>query len=143
MQELGKEDGIEYDFGGDEVANTLHAHRVSQFLQDKYSPEHALAALSFLYEQYFSQREHPSSASTLVTACLAAGLSQHDADALVHDEGNYLRQMKAAIQEQAGNGVDSVPYVVFEGKRRKFTLVGAKSGEEYGKVLGQVVKEAG
>jgi len=61
MQELGKEDGIEFDFGGGEVANTLHAHQVLQYLQDKHSPQQALAALSSLYEQYFSQRTHPSS----------------------------------------------------------------------------------
>ena len=61
----------------------------------------------------------------------------------MNDEERYLREAKAAIQGQAMNDVDSVPYVVFEGKRRNFTLVGAKSVEEYGKVLGQVVKEAG
>jgi predicted DsbA family dithiol-disulfide isomerase len=47
-----------------------------------------------------------------------------------------------AIREQAGNGVDSVPYIVFEGKRRDFTLIGAKEVGEYVKTLEQVVKEA-
>jgi hypothetical protein len=32
--------------------------------------------------------------------------------------------------------------VIFEGKRRDFTLVGAKEVEEYEKVLGQVAKES-
>jgi predicted DsbA family dithiol-disulfide isomerase len=52
-----------------------------------------------------------------------------------------LRETKAAIQEQAGNGVDSVPYVIFEGRKRDFTLIGAKSVAEYEKALGQVAKE--
>ncbi len=47
------------------------------------------------------------------------------------------------IREQAGNGIDSVPYVVVEGKRRDFTLQGAKEVEEYVKALEQVVKESG
>lgn len=45
------------------------------------------------------------------------------------------------IREQAGNGIDSVPYVVFEGKRRDFTEVGAKEVGEYLKVLEGVVRE--
>jgi predicted DsbA family dithiol-disulfide isomerase len=38
--------------------------------------------------------------------------------------------------------VDAVPYVVFEGKRRDFTLEGCKEVDEYVKVLEQVVKES-
>jgi predicted DsbA family dithiol-disulfide isomerase len=146
MKELGEAEGIEFDFGkageGGKIANTLHAHRIIQYLQAETSPAHALAALTSLYSQYFTQRAHPSSPSTLITACLAAGLSQKEAEELVADESVYLMETKAAVREQAGNGVDSVPYVVFEGRKRDFTEVGAKSGGEYGKVLGQIVREA-
>ena len=45
------------------------------------------------------------------------------------------------IREQAGNGIDSVPYVVFEGKRRDFTVEGAKEVEEYVKEMEKVAKE--
>ena len=48
---------------------------------------------------------------------------------------------KLIRREQTGNGVDSVPYVVFEGRRRDFTLVGAKEVDEYVKTLEQVAKE--
>lgn len=47
-----------------------------------------------------------------------------------------------AIQEQAGNGVDAVPYIMIEGKRRDFTLEGAKEIEEFEKALHQVAKES-
>jgi predicted DsbA family dithiol-disulfide isomerase len=46
------------------------------------------------------------------------------------------------IREQAGNGVDSVPYIVFEGKRRDVTLVGAKEVEEYERALETIVRES-
>ena len=45
------------------------------------------------------------------------------------------------IREQASNGVDSVPYVVLEGKRRDFTLEGAKEVEEYVKEMEKLAKE--
>jgi predicted DsbA family dithiol-disulfide isomerase len=51
--------------------------------------------------------------------------------------------VKSLIREQASNGVDSVPYIVMERKRRDVTLVGAKEVEEYVKALEQIVKESG
>lgn len=76
-----------------------------------------------------------------MAACAAAGLSDAEAKTLVEDASEGLMDVKSAMREQAGNGVDSVPYVVVEGRRRDFTLVGAKGVEEYGKVFEQVVKE--
>ncbi|KAI4624400.1 hypothetical protein J4E83_004074 [Alternaria metachromatica] len=141
MGDLGEQEGIEFDFGGGVVANTLHAHRVLQYLQNNKEDGTALKAVKSLYTQYFEQRAHPSSYETLVKACTAAGLSEEEAVKLVEDDEEELRETKAAIREQAGNGVDSVPYVIFEGRKRDFTLVGAKTVAEYEKVLGQVAKE--
>jgi predicted DsbA family dithiol-disulfide isomerase len=46
------------------------------------------------------------------------------------------------IREQASNGVDSVPFVVFEGKRRDITIQGANEVEDYVKALEKIVKES-
>ena len=56
-------------------------------------------------------------------------------------EACALHSPQSNRREQAGNGVGSVLYVVFEGKRRDFTLVGAKEVGEYVKTLEQVSKE--
>lgn len=141
MGDLGAKEGIKFDFAGGMVANTLHAHRVLYWLQSNKGPDAAVAALRYLYEQYFQHRAHPASKEVLEKACEAGGLSSEEASALVADEHEGLRDVKDVIREQAGNGVDSVPYVVFEGRKRDFTLIGAKSVEEYVKVLGQVEKE--
>jgi predicted DsbA family dithiol-disulfide isomerase len=141
MGNLGKAEDIEFDFSGGMVANTLHAHRVLQYLQHKKEQGIAQEALKSLYSQYFEQRAHPSSAETLVKACIAAGLGEEQAKRLVEDSDEELRETKVMIREQTMNGVDSVPYVVFEGRRRDLTLVGAKSVGEYEKVLAQVAKE--
>lgn len=141
MGDLGKAEDIQFDFGGGMVANTLHAHRILQYLQNNKEQGAALEAVKSLYNQYFEQRAHPSSTETLVQACTAAGLSEEEAKKLVEDSDEELRETIAAIREQAGNGVDSVPYVIFEGRKRDFTLVGAKSVEEYEKVMVQIAKE--
>lgn len=142
MCALGADEGIHFDFSSGSFANTFHAHRILQYIQGHHGAEAAVKALEGLYEQYFTQRAHPSSPETLTKACLTAGLSEEEAKRVVEDENEEATETKMAIREQAGNGVDSVPYIVFEGKRRDFTLIGAKEVGEYVKTLEQVVKEA-
>ena len=97
---------------------------------------------SALYAQYFTAAAHPSSYDTLLKAALDAGMSQQDAEAFISDEFEGLVETRMLIREQANNGIDSVPYVIIEGKRRDFTLEGAKEVSEYVKTLEGVAKEA-
>lgn len=142
MGALGESEGIKFDFSSGPFANTFHAHRVLLYVQEHCGADAAVKALERLYDLYFTQRAHPSSVETLMEACLAAGLPEDEARRVVEDESEEAVETKMAIREQAGNGVDSVPYIVFEGKRRDFTLIGAKEVGEYVKTLEQVVKEA-
>ena len=64
-----------------------------------------------------------------------------EAKAFIEDESEGLMDVKMLIREQAGNGIDSVPHVAIEGKRRDFTLEGAKEVEEYVKAMENVAKE--
>jgi len=95
-----------------------------------------------LYEQYFTCRAHPSSHSTLLTAALSASIPETDAEAFIADEHEHLSETRMLVREQASNGVDSVPYVVFEGRRRDFTLEGAKEVGEYTRAMEGVAREA-
>ncbi|KAF1937483.1 thioredoxin-like protein [Clathrospora elynae] len=142
MSNLGREEGIEFDFGGGMVANTLHAHRILLYLQKNKTPGVALKALESLYGEYFCRRAHPSSPQTLLKACRAAGLEDEEAKKLVEDGEMGLRETERAVRVQAVDGVDSVPYIIFEGRKRDFTLVGAKKVEEYAEVLKRVGTEA-
>ena len=71
-----------------------------------------------------------------------AGIEEEEAKRVVSDESEGMMEVKMLIREQLGNGVDSVPHIVIEGKRRDVTVVGAKEVEEYVKALEQVVKES-
>jgi predicted DsbA family dithiol-disulfide isomerase len=157
MTAYGVSAGINFKFGGT-VANTLDAHRVIQHYQEEKgyetadkivncvhwpdplsSPELTQAAL---YSQYFEHEKHPSTDETLLNATKEAGIPESDAKTLIEDRSEGLQDVKMGIREQAGNGVDSVPYIVLEGKRRDITLVGAKDVEEYEKELQTIVKES-
>jgi len=141
MSAYGKSCGIEFKFGG-VVANTLDAHRIIQHFQEEKGSECADGIVNSLYSQYFENEKHPSSLETLLTATKAAGIPQEEAKAFIEDEYEGLQEVKMLIREQAGNGIDSVPYIVIEGKRRDITLQGAKEVDEYVKAFERIMKES-
>ena len=73
---------------------------------------------------------------------MGAGIVEAEARQFIDYEDEGLQEVRMLVREQAGNGVDSVPYIVFEGRRRDLTLEGAKEVPEYLKVLEQVAKES-
>jgi predicted DsbA family dithiol-disulfide isomerase len=141
MGALARAEGVDLDFSTGTIANTLHAHRILFWVQENESEDAACRALECLYQQYFSQGCHPSAKETLLKACRAAEMGDEEAERLVEDQREGLSEVKMAIMDQAGNDVDSVPYVVFEGRRRDFTSVGAKEVGEYVKLMEGVAKE--
>ncbi|KAL1618457.1 hypothetical protein SLS54_007184 [Diplodia seriata] len=140
MTAYGADAGINFKFGGT-VANTLDAHRVIQHFQEKRGPEVADKIVESLYSQYFEDEQHPSAADTLLRATTDAGIAESEAKPVIDDESEGLTDVKMLIQEQKGNGVDAVPYIVIEGRRRDMTLEGAREVDEYVKALQRVIKE--
>jgi predicted DsbA family dithiol-disulfide isomerase len=141
MSALGRDEGIAFDFQSGVIANSLHALRILFVLQNEFSPDKAFLALESLYEQYFERGKHPASSETLMMACDAAGLSTEEVRAIVQNEEKGRKEVQREIENQRGMG-DSVPCVVFEGRKRNFREVGAKSVGEYGRILEQIEKEA-
>lgn len=137
----GEKDGIKFKFGGT-VANTLQAHRCIQHFQETKGPETANRFIDSLYRQYFEEEKHPSAHETLLTAAKEAGIDDADAKAFIEDEDEELMDTKMLIREQAGNGIDAVPYIVVEGKKRDHTLEGCREVTEYVNTLNRVIKES-
>lgn len=134
--------GIKFKFGG-KVANTLPAHRVIQHFQEKRGEETADKIINSLYRQYFEEEKHPPEETTLLRACKEAGIEEKEARDFIDGESEGLMEVKSLIRNKANNGVDSVPYIIMEGKRRDVTIVGAKEVDEYVKALEQIIKESG
>ncbi|KAB5554591.1 thioredoxin-like protein [Coniochaeta sp. 2T2.1] len=142
MSAYGSEAGISFSFRG-VVANTLEAHRVIQQVQTDLGPAMAGRVVDALYRAYFEEEKHPSSAETLVEACERAGLGREEAEGMGRGgKEDGLRETKRMVLEEKMDGVDSVPTVRIEGRRRDVTLVGAKSVEEYVRALVLVAKES-
>ncbi|KAJ8611126.1 hypothetical protein MRB53_038121 [Persea americana] len=143
MSGYGHESGIDFAWSDDAViANTFDALRCLMWVQEEKGTEASGKVIASLYSQYFEQARHPSSAETLTTALSAGGISHEEAKGVVDDHDVGRRDVEALIREQAGNGVDAVPYVIVEGRRRDFTVQGMKTAEEYEKILTSVLKES-
>ena len=112
-----------------------------QYYQEEKGFEVAGKILESLYYQYFTEEKHPSAPDTLLTAAVAAGIDRAKAEAFIGDEYEGLPETKMLLREQVTNGVDTVPHIVIEGKRRDFTLEGAKEVDEYVKEFERVAKE--
>jgi len=141
MNAYGESAGIQYKFNG-KIANTFDAHRVIQHFQETKGLETANKIIDSLYRQYFEEEKHPSEDGTLLAACRDAGIDEKTANEVIEDKYEGSMETKGLIREQASNGIDSVPYIMFEGKRRDITLVGAKEVAEYVKAMEQIAKES-
>lgn len=142
MKSYGRACGIDFSFAGT-FANTQQAHRVVYVVQEQWKDgDEALRVVEALYRMYFEEGKHPSSAETLLAALEEAGIGRDEARQIVEDEDEGLAETKALIREAISDGIDAVPYVVIEGKRRDFSMAGTKEVEEYAKALRQVAQES-
>ncbi|KAF6818051.1 dsba oxidoreductase [Colletotrichum plurivorum] len=141
MTALGAPVGITFSWGGT-MSNTFPAHRVIQHFQELKGTETANRLVSALYERYFEREQDQGAADVLVEACVEAGITEAEARAVVEDESEGRAETRNMIRMAAMDGVDAVPHVVIEGRRRDLTLVGAKEIGDYVKALETIIKES-
>lgn len=133
--------GAKFNFEGD-MGNTIHAHRVLQHFQEENGPEVANKLVDGLYRRYFTEAKHPAADSTLIEACVEAGIDEAEAKKFVENKDDGLRDVKSKIR-MISMDVDAVPVVMVEGRRRDITLTGAKEIADYVKTLETIAKESG
>lgn len=141
MGELGESVGIKFSFQG-VVSDTLTAHRVVQYFQEEVDVGLGPKIVDALYRMYFEDEKDPSASETLVAACVEAGVAEGEARRVVEDDSEGLMEVRSLLREAVGNGIDSVPNIVFEGRRRDLTLIGAKEVGDYVKAMETIAKES-
>lgn len=140
MSAYGTTEGIDFKFGGT-IANTLQAHRLLQHFQASKGAATADKLICSLYKQYFEHERHPSSPETLLQAAAEAGIDEAEARTFIEHQEEGLQDVKLLIQEQKGNLIDAVPFVVLTGRRRNIDLEGCREVAEYARALQSIIKE--
>jgi len=144
MSAYGRAAGIEYKFGG-QIANSLNSLRAVMWVQDQLGEggdqQKAQLVLESLYRQYFEEEKSLADRETIWNALAHAGVSDSEATAFLADETLHMASTMAEIRGQEANGIDAVPFITMEGKKRDLHLEGAKEVEQYVKALETIAKE--
>lgn len=140
MASLAAPFGVQLSYDGS-MGNTFEAHRVIQYFQEQKGAETADRLVDALYRRYFEEARHPAAESTLVEACVEAGIDEAEAKEVVGDAERGASEVKQKLRT-VGMDVDAVPVITVEGRKRDITLTGAKEVSEYVKALEMVAKDS-
>ena len=132
MTELGRGDGIEFDFSGVKHANTQRAHRILHLAKDRGLQSEVQ---NRLFLAYFSEGEDMSDPDTLARLGAEAGLNEDEVRAALESE-DYAQAVHRDIQRARSLGVNGVPFFLLD---QKYGVSGAQSVDAFEGVLQQVL----
>lgn len=139
VAEIGRAEGVDFDFERALHVNTLDGHRLLWLAGSRYGPAVQAALAERLFAARFAEGGNVGDHAQLVEAAAAAGVGrEHAAAFLASDEGR--REVADLIAQAAGLGVSSVPTYVFEDT---WAVSGAQETEVFAQVLKQVSEKLG
>ncbi|KAJ1932827.1 hypothetical protein FBU59_006236 [Linderina macrospora] len=125
MAAVGKEEGIEFDFGG-KISNTLDSHRLIDYAKLN-GGETEEKVVESLMHRYFELAQDIGDIATLVGAAKDAGLDEAKTKAyLESDDG--IDTVKQKIKQVQRLGVSGVPFYVINDR---YGVSGAESPETF------------
>ncbi|MFJ4985685.1 DsbA family oxidoreductase [Streptomyces sp. NPDC088732] len=139
LEELGRAEGLAFDFDRAIENNTLLGHRLLWHALTVYGPAVQAALKDRLLVAHFAEGADVGDRETLASLAAEAGLDRDRAAAfLAGDEGR--EEVLAEIDEARTIGVNAVPTFVFEGK---WAVQGGQETSTFLRVLEQVAQETG
>lgn len=134
LAEVGRHEGLVFDFEKAVVANTFDAHR---FLHLAKAADRQDEAMRRVFSAYFTEGRNVADHSTLVDIGRETGLdSASVAAALAGDR--YADDVRADVLEAEEIGIRGVPFFVFD---RKYAVSGTQSPAAFLDVLRRVHAE--
>ncbi|MFI9270287.1 DsbA family oxidoreductase [Kitasatospora sp. NPDC052896] len=139
VAELGRAEGIAYDFDAALHANTFLGHRLLHLAESEYGPAVQGVLKEALLKAHFSDGVDVGDRAALTEVAVAAGLDrQRVTDYLAGEEG--AAEVRAQLAEARALGVSAVPTFVFEGR---WAVQGGQETETFLRLLEQVAAETG
>ena len=134
VTKLGEEADFKFDyFENMKKVNTLNAHILLKYAK-KFGKQTQLKVR--LQHAYFSERKDISNKDVLFKELLKVGLNVKEAMPLL-DKEEEIEKIRAEERFWKEQGVFSIPTMVFN---NRFAVVGARSVEDYKKVLKELLK---
>ncbi|WP_405012089.1 DsbA family oxidoreductase [Kitasatospora sp. NBC_01539] len=139
VTELGRAEGITYDFDTALHANTFLGHRLLHLAETEYGAAVQGELKERLLKAHFSDGVDIGDRTQLAAVAVAAGLDGDRVAAyLAGDEG--ADEVRAQLAEAQALGISAVPTFVFEGR---WAVQGGQEADTFLRVLQQVAEETG
>ncbi|GAA2740144.1 MULTISPECIES: DsbA family oxidoreductase [Kitasatospora] len=139
IADLGRAEGIAYDFDAAVEVNTLLAHRLLHLALTEYGPAVQGALKERLLRAHFSEGVDVGDRGALTELAAAVGVDRDRAAAyLAGDEGTA--EVRAELAAGRELGISAVPTFVFEGR---WAVQGGQEADTFLTVLRQVAAETG
>lgn len=139
VTDLGRAEGITYDFDTALHANTFLGHRLLHLAGTEYGPAVQAELKEALLKAHFTDGVDIGDRAQLVEVAAAAGLDAERAAAyLAGDEG--ADEVRAQLDQARAIGITAVPTFVFEGR---WAVQGGQEADTFLRVLQQVAEETG
>ena len=137
VAELGRAEGITYDFDTALHANTFLGHRLLHLAETEYGAAAQGRLKEALLKAHFSDGEDIGDRARLTEIAVTAGLGRERvATYLAGEEG--AEEVRAQLARARELGISAVPTFVFEGT---WAVQGGQETETFRKVLEQVAAE--
>ncbi|GAA0678837.1 DsbA family oxidoreductase [Kitasatospora atroaurantiaca] len=137
VTELGRAEGIDYDFDAALHANTFLGHRLLHLAETEYGAAVQGELKEALLKAHFSDGADVGDREQLAEIAVGAGLDRDRvAGYLAGEEG--AEEVRAQLAEARTLGISAVPTFVFEGR---WAVQGGQEADTFLRVLEQVTAE--
>jgi len=139
VTELGRAEGITYDFDAALHANTFLGHRLLHLAETEYGAAVQADLKEQLLKAHFTDGVDIGDRASLTRIAVAAGLDGERVTAyLAGEEG--ADEVRAQLDRARTLGITAVPTFVFEGR---WAVQGGQEADTFLRVLEQVAEETG
>ncbi|MFY0639469.1 MAG: DsbA family oxidoreductase [Bermanella sp.] len=130
--DAGKKAGVEFNFDQrSRIFNTLDCHVLLDFAETQNKQTELKLAL---FKAYFAEGLNLSDQSVLVDAAVSVGLSKHDAEKALADEG-LRAKVKAEEEKYKSLGINSVPAFIINDQ---YLISGGQPVESFVQALTEI-----
>ncbi|MGI6221473.1 MAG: DsbA family oxidoreductase [Coriobacteriales bacterium] len=133
ISQMGRDEGLEFNYMTTLNTNMLDAHRLTKLARDK-----GVEGLEELYyEAYFSKNEVLADRDVLRKYALQVGLAEEDIDRVLGSD-EYKDEVRDDEYQARALGIRAVPFFVIDDS---YAIAGCYPTEEMEKVLAQALRD--
>ena len=140
INQLGKEEGLDFKNDTSRLSNTLKAHRLTKYIESKGNYENTEKIINLLYDAYFTKNLLISDEKVLIDLGTKVGCTKEELEKFLASD-QFSKEVRTDEEDGYAEGVHGVPYFMINYfKFNKEVINGAAPKEEMKEVLLRALK---